>query len=125
MASNSKETRASRNKEQPRRTLMNMDFTIPHTGDAAKKSLKDHEYVRGSALDPFALRHDEMDTDLDAIDGEDLLNGMLEDDDNMEDSANPVPPYPFGSPVPLVKGRQVDFCVSWDIVWPNDPNHDS
>ena len=44
-----------------------------------------------------------MDTDLDAIDDDDLLNRMLEDHDNMEDSANPVPPSPPLLPIPYRK----------------------
>ena len=101
MALNPREPRAPKNREQQRRTLVNMGFTIPRTGDAAKKTSHDH---RESAQDPLALPSEQMETDLDAID-DDLLDGMLEEEDDMEVTVNPVlpPPPPPLPPIPFKK----------------------
>ena len=104
MAMNPREPRASKKIDQQRRTLVNMGFTIPRTRDASKKTTHDHDYARESAQDPFALPSQQMETDLDAID-EDLLDGMLNEEDDMEVSVNPVLPPP-PPPLPPISFRK-------------------
>ena len=88
-----------------------MGFTIPSTGDAFKKNPQDHDYARESAHDPFALPSDQMETDLDVIDDDDLLNGMLEEDD-MEVTLNPVPPPPPLPPIPFRKSSKTPTTMT-------------